>query len=1237
MSAVGTRVVTPYKGLAPFEDSALDELLFFGRERETEVIVANLLAAKLTVLYGPSGVGKSSILRAAVARRLREEAPDADVVVLDAWALDPTLPDPDGEAFLILDQFEEYFLYHEARPLQEALPALLERPSVHVLLALREDTLARLDAFQAQIPSVFANRLRLDHLDPSAARAAIVGPLDRWNAGAPPDDHMGIESALVDEVLRQVESTPGRIEAPYLQLVMERVWDAERDSRSHVLRVETLRRLGGTEAIVSANLERALGSLPPREAEIATSALKFLVTPSRTKIAHSFGDLVGYTNESPVELQQVLEILASQRILRAVAAGEDEGSRYEIFHDVLAEPVLAWRREFEARTALAAAARRHRRLAIVAGGALLLAAAMIVLAVFALAQRSEASKQRHAARVQADVALGQKERAQRQRVAALHQRQIAIEQTKRAKAAKRAAVVSAATAKASQRRAQLEEQRAKSSAAQAKQSEESAKRNAAAAQASAVDATKARAQAVRLQHFAEGQALIAKRKTLLAKVGQYVAIASAELTVDPVKSVKAALAAAGLETSPRVEDALLDSLQSLWVRGILEGGGGPLNTAVFSPDGSLVATGAGGGDVRIFRTQSHAVVNSLKAGSSVAKIAFSPDGKELAVATAAGKVLLVDVATGDVTWTLAHNGAVLDLVYAGRGRYLVTASMDGSTRIWDPSTGDLLHKLDGTAAQQTIDVSPGGSLVAVVSRGQNVAAVYDVASGTRVASPQQPGEVTDLAFSPNGKYLVTTGRRNGFVWDTSTWQLLHTLTGHEAAIDAVAFASDGRVVTGSIDSSGRVWDPATGTALFTLSGQHQQKVLAVAVSPNGQQIATTSADQTIRVWNAPLGSTPRIYGGHTDSVTGEVYSPDGSLLLTMSADGTARLWGTQVPALRQLGAHQGAVSAVAYDPTGKLVLSASADGTARLWHTDGTVAQTLSQGGKVTDASFVGADVLTAGDDGTAKLWRSTDGSLLTTYPHGSPVRAAVAGGGTVVTVGDDGVVKSWTTAGRLRWAATHGSPLAAAALSVDGTVATGAADGSVRLWRGRDGAPVYTLPGHTDAITSLAFNASGTLLISGSVDDTAIIWDVRTGKRVHSLAAHSQAVTSVSFSPNGKLALTSSADGDARLWSVARGTTTHRLSFHVSTVSQAAFSPDGRWVVTAGPSTAAIWQIRTGRLLYFVRGARGNLTAAAWAPDSMRIVSGDTGGGVETFTCELCGRIPALVAQAKARLAALG
>src|SRR5579864_3033941 len=291
MSAVRTALESPYKGLAPFEDSELDALLFFGRERETEVIVANLLAAKLTVLYGPSGVGKSSILRAAVARRLREVAPGADVVVLDEWSTGAELPDPDDEAFLILDQFEEYFLYHDEARLHDVLPALLARPRVHVLLSLREDALARLDAFQARIPNVFANRLRLGHLDAAAGRAAILRPLDRWNEVAP-WARMGIEPALVDDVVREVQSQPGQIEAPYLQLVLERIWELERDAGSALLRAETLRSVGGADAIVSAHLERALSALPPRDAEIATSALRFLVTPSRTKIAYSFADLV---------------------------------------------------------------------------------------------------------------------------------------------------------------------------------------------------------------------------------------------------------------------------------------------------------------------------------------------------------------------------------------------------------------------------------------------------------------------------------------------------------------------------------------------------------------------------------------------------------------------------------------------------------------------------------------------------------------------------------------------------------------------------------------------------------------------------------------------------------------------------------------------------------------------------------------------------------------------------------
>ena len=195
---------SPYKGLARFDDSELDARFFFGRERETELVAANLVASRLTVLYGPSGVGKSSLLRAGVVRRLRALVPAGAAPrrrrarcrsSSTPWRDDPLAaiataagarrargaeeladvlaersPSVDGELYLVLDQMEEYFVYHgrdDGGPLADALAEILTRPElrVHVLLGIRDDALAELDAFKGRVPSLFGNVLRLDHLD----------------------------------------------------------------------------------------------------------------------------------------------------------------------------------------------------------------------------------------------------------------------------------------------------------------------------------------------------------------------------------------------------------------------------------------------------------------------------------------------------------------------------------------------------------------------------------------------------------------------------------------------------------------------------------------------------------------------------------------------------------------------------------------------------------------------------------------------------------------------------------------------------------------------------------------------------------------------------------------------------------------------------------------------------------------------------------------------------------------
>jgi len=358
---------SPYKGLNAFEDTELDALLFFGRERETEIVVANLIASRLTVLYGPSGVGKSSLLSAAVARSLRALPEEPLVVVFSSWSDDPNAAlaesvgetaglDVDGSAlaaltrvqaerdvYVVLDQAEEYFLYHadDAGPgsFAEALPAVVTTlPRVNVLISLREDSLAKLDRFAGRVPGLFGNTLRLDRLDRNAARSAVLRPAERYAELT--GETVTVEPELVERVLDevgtgQIEPALGglgavegggdgaRIEAPYLQLVMQRLWDEEHRSGSTTLRAKTVEALGGASHIVEEHLEGAMAELTPEQKDIAGRIFNHLVTPSGMKIAHEVSDLADFGQVSEGELMPVLSTLSERRILRSVdSSGE---------------------------------------------------------------------------------------------------------------------------------------------------------------------------------------------------------------------------------------------------------------------------------------------------------------------------------------------------------------------------------------------------------------------------------------------------------------------------------------------------------------------------------------------------------------------------------------------------------------------------------------------------------------------------------------------------------------------------------------------------------------------------------------------------------------------------------------------------------------------------------------------------------------------------------------------------
>jgi hypothetical protein len=385
--------VSPYLGLAPFD--AEDAWLFFGREREVEVAVANFEASRFTLLYGASGVGKSSLLRAGVFPAVETEARSAGSlgprffpVVFSTWNGNPvedllatleralrasgrddvpawsTSGEPldrallecterFGELFLILDQFEEYLAYHPDADdsFSVDFPAVVRDPQIHVnvLLSIREDALGALDRFNGRIPRLFERYLRVEDLDRAAARAAIEGPLDRF--GRLGRAQVTIERAVVEAVLDALVAEQDRIQASYLQIVMYRLWGEEQARGSSSLRLATLEELGGTRRIVDRHAADALDALSRREKETAARIFQFLVTPSRAKLALSIPDLAAFTDLSVSVVRPVVTRLADVRILRQLAASTEQDkdvTRYVIYHDALATPILDWRLRFEA-------------------------------------------------------------------------------------------------------------------------------------------------------------------------------------------------------------------------------------------------------------------------------------------------------------------------------------------------------------------------------------------------------------------------------------------------------------------------------------------------------------------------------------------------------------------------------------------------------------------------------------------------------------------------------------------------------------------------------------------------------------------------------------------------------------------------------------------------------------------------------------------------------------------------
>jgi WD40 repeat protein len=1055
---------SPYIGLSYYTEE--NSHLFFGRDAERTLIIGNLRAARLTILYAASGVGKSSLLRAGVAARLWELAGRSLTergsarfipVVFNSWrdepvedlideiqrAVAPFFTQPDLELprtgldqaisaaaaatgatlLVVLDQFEEYFLYGARESQQgrfaDELAGAINRADLaaNFLISVREDAYAGVgDLLRGKVANPYGNTLSLSHLGRSCAREAITRPIEQINSSHPEAVQIQIEPELVDAVLDQVRTGevafdhqgqgtitgPGgtangedKIETPYLQLVMSALWESERRAGSTVLRLSTLKDLGGAEAIVRSHLEQALSGLSEPERETAVDVFDHLVTPSGTKIVHTVDDLADYSRRQPADVQALVDKLTSgqQRILRPVppAPGDDK-PRVEIFHDVLAPAILAWR------TAQSADRLEHQR----------------------QAAEDRANRERRRARTF-------------RALAAVSSLMLVV------------AVVGAVLALVETHRAQ----------------------------------------SARRQALSGELALQADSDLHYHNVAPGVLLSIEAYRYDHTAAAKDSLFQAELATGSMVA--------------YLGGHAGASVASVAYSHGGLIASGDANGVVLLQDATTGKVMHRLKG----TRVAFSPDGRLLATGDAHGDLWLWSTASDHPLWVISHGtgGGVNAVAFSHNGQLLAAANQDGTVGLFNPANGQHLRTLlVGPRPVNTVAFSPDGRTLAT-GAADGAVVQWSTSSWRSVRTFRADGKsINSVAFSPRGdKLAAASDDHNVIVWSTASGRLLLTLRAHHKPVYGVAFSPDGRTLaSGGADDEVTLWSADTGREMQVLRA-YRGPVRAVAFSPSGATLASGGDDGQVVVWLATPSLLEHVLLPQSPALA-VAYNRSGDLLASAQSNGTVDLWdpaGHVVKVLRGYGGH---VNSVAFSPAGAVVAAGGSTGNVMLWNpSTGAQERTLpTNGGVVNRVAFSpdGRTLAAATARGNVILWNARTWAREPSLPGHAPVPdiAFSPNSKTLASAaGQD--VTLWYLASRQRpkTITGHTSFVDSVAFSSDGRrLASGDVDGQIIVSNVRTGRQIGpTLNAHS-RVLSLAFSRRGNFLASG--ERGVALWDLRSG-----------------------------------------------------------------------------------------------------------------------------------------------
>jgi len=578
-----------------------------------------------------------------------------------------------------------------------------------------------------------------------------------------------------------------------------------------------------------------------------------------------------------------------------------------------------------------------------------------------------------------------------------------------------------------------------------------------------------------------------------------------------------------------------------------------------------------------------------------------------------------------------HRGAVNAVAYSPSGKVMATAGADGLIKLWHSTSGKELLTIDThKAAVNDLLFLSENQLVSASSDRTIIISDLSALGQRKKQFYGHQSAITALATNTDGSLLATTATDGHIlIWDAAVGRIEKRWLPPSPVQDLFFLPNQPRVlVTASESGKVQSWNAETGELITEIVAHAHSAVNSIALSADGQTLATASSDQTIKIWDNRSGRLLRTLFGHDAGITQLSFSKDSRQLFSGDATGEVWVWDAEsFQKVRSMRGHLGAIQDISSDNRGYLA-TASTDETIRIWD--------ISTGYERKKLAAFGAPLHALVMHPTASIFAVGGSSrylLLHDQVTGVPIQqleghhntirdlAYSPDGQTLVSASEDARIIAWegSSGRRLRTFSGHNAGVLSIAIDSSGSLlASGSKDHTVKVWDLRSTLLKFTGYGHTEPVNTVAFHPRKMWLASGSDDGTCKIWEADTGKPLHTLNAHGGGVKTISFSPDGKLLATGGADQIIRVWETSGFTQIMELKGTSATITALAFDATGERLASGSANKIVrVWNVNGGRLRATFAQHDAKVTDVAFSKDGRKVLSVSEDGLLKAWSLE--------------------